>query len=238
MIERKLAVMQPYIFPYIGYFNLVHACTEFVFYDDVNFIPRGWINRNCILTTNGTYRFTVPLQNPSRNRQINEIKLYNFDNYKNQLIKTITQSYSNSKFFEQGMDYVKSVFNEETDLISELAMNSVSKALSLAGLHRNVYISSERFPNSKGIGINERIITIAKSLDCHTYINPVGGRELYCKQKFHQHGIDLQFLRPTLKEYNQVNASCFSPQLSILDLLMNQSLAEIAEHLNSYEICS
>ncbi len=71
----KIAIMQPYIFPYIGYFQLIHAADVFVFYDDVNYINRGWINRNRILLNGKDQLFTIPCKEASQNKLIKDIEV-------------------------------------------------------------------------------------------------------------------------------------------------------------------
>ena len=83
----KLAIMQPYFFPYIGYFQLIAAVDKFVIYDDVNYIKRGWINRNNILVNNQSFLFSIPLISASQNSKINEIKISEDVNWKSKLLK-------------------------------------------------------------------------------------------------------------------------------------------------------
>jgi len=71
----RISIMQPYIFPYLGYFHLIEASDRFIFYDDVNFIRKGWINKNKILLNGNDFTFTVPLSKASQNKLINQINL-------------------------------------------------------------------------------------------------------------------------------------------------------------------
>ena len=72
----KLAIMQPYIFPYLGYFQLLNSVDHFVFYDDVNFIKGGWVNRNQLLINNQNKFFTVPLKKIISFTPINEVEIH------------------------------------------------------------------------------------------------------------------------------------------------------------------
>src|SRR6185312_5440952 len=74
--ERKraamnLAIMQPYLFPYLGYFQLIGCCDTFVIYDDVQFIKNGWINRNRILMNGAAHWLTMPVQRDDHGLPIN-----------------------------------------------------------------------------------------------------------------------------------------------------------------------
>ena len=61
----KLAIMQPYFFPYIGYFQLIKSVDEFVIYDNIQYTKKGWINRNRILVNGTDYLISLPLKKDS-----------------------------------------------------------------------------------------------------------------------------------------------------------------------------
>ncbi len=61
----KLAIMQPYFFPYIGYFQLINTVDEFVVYDNIEFTKKGWINRNRILVNGKDEYITLPIKKDS-----------------------------------------------------------------------------------------------------------------------------------------------------------------------------
>ncbi|MDR6194877.1 WbqC family protein [Siphonobacter sp. SORGH_AS_0500] len=94
-----LAIMQPYLFPYIGYFQLLNAVDKFVIYDDVAFINRGWINRNSILNNGKAQLFTVPLKEASQNKLIHEISIDTDQKWRDKLLKTIQQNYKKAPHF-------------------------------------------------------------------------------------------------------------------------------------------
>lgn len=118
----KLAVMQPYIFPYIGYFQLVSVVDKFVFYDDVNFINRGWINRNRILINSSANYFTVSLNKASQNMLINEVQVLNGSL---SLVKTMEMAYKRAPYFNEIMPLIHQIFVTEYNLISDMAIDSV-----------------------------------------------------------------------------------------------------------------
>ncbi|MEO8664089.1 MAG: WbqC family protein, partial [Ignavibacteria bacterium] len=94
----KLAIMQPYVFPYIGYFQLINAVDKFVLFDDVSFIKKGWINRNRILVNKQEYTFTIPLKKASQNKLIKDIEISEENNWRDKFLKTIEKSYCNASF--------------------------------------------------------------------------------------------------------------------------------------------
>lgn len=81
----KMAIMQPYLFPYIGYWQLISAVDKFVLLDDVNFIKRGYINRNSILINGKAHMFSIPIRKASQNRLIMDTKLNFNEKEKNSL---------------------------------------------------------------------------------------------------------------------------------------------------------
>src|SRR5690554_3170605 len=97
----RLGIMQPYLFPYIGYFQLINDVDKFVIYDDVNFIKQGWINRNQILSHNGALIFTVPLKNAGSFSKINEVFINEnfYDKWVTKFLRTIDQNYKKAPHF-------------------------------------------------------------------------------------------------------------------------------------------
>ncbi|MCF8222788.1 MAG: WbqC family protein [Bacteroidales bacterium] len=137
---KRVAIMQPYFFPYIGYYQLVAAVDVFVFYDDVSFIKGGWINRNRILSNNKNGYFTLPLQKSSSNRRINEILSLD---YSNNLDKTIKQTYSKAPYFHDVYPLLRSIIFSEENSISEISRRSITNVIKHLGLEKEFLVSSE-----------------------------------------------------------------------------------------------
>ncbi len=231
-----LAVMQPYVFPYIGYFNLMKCSSHFVLFDDVNFIMRGWVNRNRILSNGSPVTFSIPLSKSSQNSIIREVRVADLEHFKRKFRRTLEHSYAKAKYFDVGMEYVDKVLNDEKDTISEIAKLSITCAADMLGIDCNIHESSKNFSDTKGMERSERIISIAGRLNCDSYVNPAGGVLLYDKEHFKAHGVDLKFIKPNFIPYEQAYSKDFVPALSVIDLMMNQSIDEIKNHLCSYEL--
>jgi hypothetical protein len=233
----KLAIMQPYLFPYIGYFQLLAAVDKFVIYDDVNFIKGGWINRNNILINKKSNLFTVPLNKASSYTLINEtkinLKFYNI--WKVKFLRSLEQSYKKAPHFTEVYNLIENVLEiKENDLISELAVNSIKEVSKYLQLGTEICETSEIYNNKTKSG-QERVLDICGIEKASQYINPIGGIELYSKNTFKEKGIMLNFIKSKPIIYAQFDND-FSPWLSIIDVLMFNSINEVNKMINQYEL--
>ena len=233
----KVAVVQPYIFPYIGYFQLIYDVDVFVFYDDVNFIKGGWINRNKILSNNASTLISIPCIKASQNKLINEIEINTTSKDYSKILKTIEFSYKKAPFFDSVFPIVASVLNGKNTLISELAIDSIQQVSNYLDIDTKFYRSSEDFSESKGMERADRLIHITKRLEADTYVNPTGGKELYDKAYFKSEDITLQFIESSKDiVYQQGKLKDFVPWLSIIDVLMYNSKEETNLLLTKYQL--
>lgn len=230
----KLAVMQPYLFPYIGYFQLMNAADRFVIYDDVNFIKKGWINRNNILVNGKANLFTVPLKNASQNKLINELEISEISEWKKDLLKTIELSYRKAPCFEEVFDIIIRIINNDETNISGYIYQSLEKVNSFLNIDTEIVRSSSVYQN-RLLKQQKRIIDICKKENAGEYINPIGGLELYSKKLFRENEIDLYFIKSNEIVYRQFNNE-FSGSLSIIDVMMFNPKDQINDFLNDYEL--
>jgi len=227
----KIAVMQPYLFPYIGYWQLINAVDTFVIYDDVNFIKGGNINRNSILQNETSQLITLELISSSSNKRINEISV---GNNSKKLLKTIKQNYSKAPFFNDVFPLLDEILsNKEKDLSQFIGISlvSISKYLNI---NTNFLYSSD-LENNKSLKAQERLIEISQILNATDYINAIGGKELYDKEGFLEKDINLIFLKSTEILYKQFN-NRFVSNLSIIDVMMFNSKEEIPMLLQKYNL--
>ena len=227
----KTAIMQPYIFPYIGYFQLINAVDKFVFLDDVNFINKGWINRNFIQNKGDKILFTIPLKGASQNELIKDIPVSEEGNWRKKLLATITLSYKKAPFYEERFSMIESIINSQNVTIADYAKNSIMQISEAQQLKAEFIFSSSIF--EKINSGEDRILDICIKSGTATYINPQGGTELYNKEKFNQKSIALNFLFSGQVYYNQNHAKDFVPHLSIIDVLMYNNNQEIVGLLNN-----
>lgn len=227
----KVAIMQPYFFPYIGYFQLIHSVDAFVIYDDVNFISRSWINRNYILSQAQKTRLTLQLEGASQNRLINEISI---GNNREKLLKTIQHGYAKSPFFESALPIVQnSLLGTEVNLVTFLR-DSLREISEYLGIKTQWHLSSELEKDNSLRG-QDKILDICKKLNATDYINMSGGKELYDHASFAEQNIQLSFLEPDIEPYQQTS-SVFIPYLSIIDVMMFNSQHQCQQMVKEYEI--
>ena len=228
----KLAVMQPYFFPYIGYFQLVNAVDKFIFYDDVNYIKNGWINRNRILINQAPSYLTLQLKGASPFKHINEIEI---SNNAEKLKKTIFLAYKKAPFFDEVFPLIETVLNVESNNLSDIAIQSIESISRFLDIDRAFERSGSAYAETLGLDREHRLYKLCKLNNAINYINPIGGAELYTKKAFADEGIDLSFLKSNPIQYKQFNHD-FVPALSIIDVLMFNSKEQIKIYLEEYQL--
>ena len=230
----KIAIMQPYVFPYIGYFQLINAVDVFVLYDDVNYIKKGFINRNNILINGCKSKFTIPCKQISQNILIKDIELLFSEKEKSKFLKKIQLAYQKAPFFTETFEIVKEIINSKEENLSEFIIYSLQKICNILGIQTNILISSDFKKNNKLSG-QDKIVEICKKSNANVYINAIGGLELYNKQEFLNQGIELNFLQIEFFKYKQFNSD-FVSGLSIIDVFMFNSIENIKLGLNQYKL--
>lgn len=231
--NRRLSIMQPYIFPYIGYFHLIEATDKIVFYDDVNYIKRGWINRNRILLNNSDFLFTIPVEKASQNKMINEIKPLIDSNFTDKFFAQIETAYKKAPHYNTVVEILKQVFSIHYESIADLAINSIISVYNFLDKDIEWSKSSVSSPETKGMDKADRLIQITKNLGYQKYINAIGGQELYQKEYFNTKGVELNFVKSQKIEYQQFNND-FVPWLSIIDILMFNDKNAVNEQITAH----
>lgn len=232
----KVAIMQPYFFPYIGYFQLINAVDIFVIYDSIEFSKKGWINRNRILVNDKDYVFTLPLKKDSDFLNVDERFLSdNWNSDKIKLLNKIKEAYRKAPFYNDVIVILEDALNYEDKNLFDFIKNSLIKVLDYLEIKTKIIQSSEvDFDNS--LKNQDKVIAICNALKAKTYINPIGGLELYDKEVFKASGIELQFLKANPITYQQYGDE-FAMFLSIIDVMMFNSVEDIKKFItNEFQI--
>lgn len=229
----KIAIMQPYFFPYIGYFQLINAVDKFVIYDNIEFTKKGWINRNRILVNGKDEYITLPLKKDSDYLNIAQRCLT--DTYKIErvkLLRRINGSYRKAPQFNEVYSLVEVIINTEEENLFGFTHQSLENICQYLNI-KTEFIISSKISIDHQLKSQEKVIAICKALNANQYINPIGGVELYSKEIFQQNNIELNFIKPDTIEYMQFTNQ-FIPWLSIIDVMMFNSKEKIHRYLNSF----
>jgi hypothetical protein len=230
----KVIVMQPYLFPYIGYFQRAVAADKFVFYNDDNYKKGGWVNRNRILINGKARYFTLSVVKASPNKLIKDLEIVGDPGNRNRIIDIIKLNYSKAPMFNEIMPVLKELINDPQKNLSNYIESAFRSLCEYLDIKVNFLRSSEikKDPALKG---QYKIIEILKELGATEYINPIGGAALYSKDIFKENAIKLNFIKMREIAYDQFGRQ-FVPDLSIVDVLMFNSKEAVKDMLSSYEI--
>jgi len=229
-----VAIMQPYFVPYLGYFQLIAAAGTFVVYDDVQYIQRGWVNRNRVLNQGSPQYITIPLDKASQNKRINELTIAQTTHWQKKTLHTLRSAYGRAPHFADVFPICEAIVGKpEADLVNFLEHSLMLLCAALGISTRLVRASS--LPNVDQYRGTARILAVCKHLGAATYINPIGGTSLYSPSDFLQERIRLRFLKSTPPEYRQHEAA-HVPSLSIIDMLMFNGIAQTREWLSCYQL--
>ena len=226
--------MQPYFFPYIGYFQLMNAVDKFVIYDNIQYTKKGWINRNRIIQNGHVKTFTIPLKKDSDYLNVCERQIADSFN-SNKLCNQLINAYKKAPYFDDVYPLIsKSIHYYELNLFKYVFE-------SLKAVCKYLHIDSSKIIVSSTLLIDhllkseDKVLSICNSLGAIEYINPIGGVDLYSKDRFELENIDLKFLKPKTVLHTQFGKD-FLPNLSIIDVMMFHPQEKIKEMLNEYQL--
>lgn len=232
----KISIMQPYFFPYIGYFQLIANSDIFVIYDEIKYTKKGWINRNRFLKNGKATYFTVPLKKDSDFLYVsNRYLTQDWENEKQKIINQIKVAYHKAPHFKETFALFENCLSFQNTNLFEFIFNAVKSICEYLDIKTPIQVSSE-LQISNDLKSAEKVKAICKILNAKTYINPIGGLELYDKNDFLNENLELIFLKAKNISYPQFENE-FEPFLSILDILMFNDLKKVKEMIhNEFEI--
>jgi hypothetical protein len=229
----KIAIMQPYFVPYIGYFQLINAVDQFVIYDNIKYTKKGWINRNRILVDGKDEYITLPIRKDSDYLNVDHRKLADsFIDDKNKILRKLAYAYRKAPHYDAVYALMERILEKPENNLFEFIYKSVLEICRFLEINTKFVISST-LPVDHELKSQDRVIAICKALNTTTYINPPGGVELYSKETFNENNIALEFLQPEPIQYQQFKNE-FIASLSIIDVMMFNSTEEIKKLLASF----
>lgn len=230
----KVGIMQPYFFPYIGYWQLINAVDKYVIYDDVNFIKGGWINRNRILMDGEAKMINLQMRGASPNKLINAVEVSGDIIYNKKLLKTIENCYKKAPYFLNAFPIIENIITQDNKNLAKYLEYSIRQICEYLSISTELMISSTINKNNN-LKAQDKVIEICKIIGAEEYYNAIGGQELYSYEDFAYQNIKLRFLKTEEIKYNQFNNE-YAPNLSIIDVMMFNSKEQIKKMLNRYEL--
>ncbi len=228
----KLVIMQPYFFPYIGYFQLMEAADEFVIYDNIQFSKKGWINRNRILVNGTDAYITLPLKKDSDFLDVKDRYLSDdWPQERKKMLNRLTESYRKAPFFNLVFPIIEEALLYENRNLFDFILHSLQVTRRYLGITTPLIVSSN-ITIDHGLKAEQKVMALCRARQADVYINPIGGVDLYSKPDFEQAGIELKFLKADNIHYPQFKNE-FIPYLSIIDVMMFNSRDDIRQHLSS-----
>lgn len=251
----KIGVMQPYFFPYIGYFQCIHAVDKYILYDNINFIKKQWVNRNQILINKQPEFFSIDLIGKSSFKKIKDVQIFEGNNWRRKIIKILTLNYRKTPYYKEILPFLEFLINYECVFLSQFNQHSICEIVKLLNIkseiisNSSLYSSIEDKLNESNLeelysskykleeysSKNLRILEICKQENSTIYINAIGGQKLYNKEEFKNNGIELFFIKTLDYSYKQ-KADTFHPHLSIIDVLFNNGIKGTQELITNYEL--
>ena len=230
----KVAIMQPYFFPYIGYFQLIGSVDLFIVYDNIKYTKKGWINRNRILQNGKDIMFSLPLKSDSDFLDVRDRELA-ADFNRDKLLNQINGAYRRAPHFPQTFQLIERVVSHEECNLFKFLHHSIAKTCEHLGITTEIMISSD-IAIDHDLKNQDKVLALCEAVGASTYINAIGGMELYSRDEFRARRIELKFIKSKPFEYAQFGNE-FVPWLSIIDVMMFNSLDAVRECIDSnYEL--
>lgn len=231
----KIGIMQPYFMAYIGYYQLINSVDKFIIYDNIQYTKKGWINRNRILCDNKERLISLPIKKDSDYLNVCDRELSeSWVNDKVKMLNIIKTTYGKSPYFNEVYPLISRCINNSETNLFKFIYDSILEMNKFLDIKTKMIISSTLDINHD-LKSQDKVLALCLNQNADTYINSIGGVELYDKKTFKEHNIELNFIKSNPINYKQFNNE-FIPWLSIIDVLMFNSKEEIKNYLNQYTL--
>jgi len=236
---NSIGIMQPYLFPYIGYFQLMNAVDRWIIFDEAQFIDKGWINRNRILHPEVCKEWqyiTIPLESRGQFDKICDISIKIDIDWRSQILGKLTHYKKKAPFYKETMTFIRDCFDTDETNISRLVTEVLKKTAKYMSIDTQIEAQSDLKLSIGGIEHpGQWALKISEALGVSKYINPFGGFEIFRPNEFMASGIELSFLKTDLTPYSQ-KRNGFVPGLSIIDVLMFNETLKCKKMLEDYSL--
>lgn len=235
----KLAIMQPYFFPYLGYWQLLQYADMFLVFDDTQFIHKGFVNRNRILHPDPSKEWmyiTIPLSNKRRESKILNLETHPSQPWRDKMLAQLTTYKKKAPHYEETIDLAERCLRCEEQNLARFLTHTIRTTAEHLGIESDIQVQSELDLNVGPVKHpGQWALLLSDAIGAAEYVNPMGGMGIFNRGEFDDLGINLRFLEPSIEPYDQQRDS-FVPRLSILDALMWNPMEKVTELLRSYRI--
>ena len=226
--------MQPYFLPYIGYWQLLNAVDKFIVYDNIQYTKKGWINRNHFLQNGKSSLFTIPLKKDSSSLNIQQRTIANSYN-RIKIARQFKSAYHQAPFFSDALPTIEKIIHSDEENLYHYLLTSIKHICTYLKIDTSKIVTSSHISIDHSLKSEKKVLSLCHELGANEYYNPIGGIELYDKEHFATQHINLQFLKTQSIQYQQFNNK-FVPWLSIVDIMMFNSVEAIQEMLTRYAL--
>lgn len=229
----QLGIMQPYFFPYLGYFDLINYSYRWIVFDTVQYIRHGWVNRNRILHPKKGWQYiAVPVKKHSRNTVIKDIEVSQDPKWRKRILGQIQHYRRTAPYFHETYQLVEECLAAEEHSLSRLNVAILDNVCHHLGISFEYeYFSEMELELGPVEGPDEWAIRISEAIEATEYVNPAGGIAIFDSSKFEARGIRL-----TIRNLPSLRYPCpgyeFIPGLSIIDILMWNLPDKVKEYLD------
>jgi len=228
-----LGVMQPYFFPYLGYFDLINRSDRWIVFDTPQYMREGWVNRNRILHSREGWQYIiVPLKKHSRETPINQVEAVECPDWRRKIVNQFTHYRGRAPFYRDTIALLEDCLAGDEQLLSRINVKCLGKVCQYLGISWKPEIFSEMHLSLGPVEeASDWALRIAEAAGANDYLNPPGGKDLYDPERFARHGIRLRIQADFNFAYDCAGYE-YVPKLSVLDALMWASPSDIKAHLD------
>jgi len=237
-IGKTLAIMQPYFFPYLGYFSLMHHADALILFDVVEYDRKGWMHRNRVLKPGGDdwQYIRAGVKKPPYKATIRDVRLVLDNSWIEQLFRQVEHYKLKAPFYEDTVNLLRESLAENPTSLTELNKNILEHIRDYIGIYCPIYVFSEMdIEIDKVQHPGQWALKICNKLNANTYVNPIGGRDIFRVDEFLEQGVNIMFVKNELSKYDQNNIR-FQAGLSIIDVLMFNSIDETRKLVENYTL--
>jgi hypothetical protein len=231
----RIALMQPYFFPYLGHFDLLNMVDEWIVFDTAQYMRSHWMNRNRILHPAGGWEYiTVPVRKHPTNTPGHQVEIAMAIDWRNRILRKLQHYRNKAPYYQDVMDFVEECFADVGPNLSETNIRILEKTRTRLGIKTPMRVLSRMDLRLEPVlGPGDWGFEISRLLGAREYVNPAGGAALFDRDQFEKHGIKL-----TIQNFSNIAYDCrpyrFEPGLSIIDVMMWNRPEQIKNYLDTW----